>query len=327
MRALVTGATGCVGANVVAALLARGHEVRAMQRETSPLEALDGLAPEMVVGDVLARETLESAMDGCAWVFHVAAVSQYWRHGVDLIYRVNVEGTRTVLAAARTCGVRRVVFTSSAAVLGVPETPGARLDETATFNLPPERFPYGHSKVLAEGVVQEAVAAGLDVVIVNPVTVIGARDVGFVGGEILRLAREGKLLAAPPGGMGVVSARAVGEGHVLAAERGRTGERYLLNGENVTHRALMEIVAEVVGVHSPRLVIPRPLMQASAFLLDAWNCVGPGGALMDGNQARLSARPMYFDGSKAERELGLSRVSAREAVEEAWAWYRAMDLL
>jgi dihydroflavonol-4-reductase len=211
--------------------------------------------------------------------------------------------------------------------LGVPETLGARLDETATFNLPPQRFPYGHSKVLAEGVVQEAVADGMDVVIINPVTVIGARDVGFVGGEILRVAREGRLLAAPPGGMGVVSARAVGEGHVLAAERGRSGERYLLNGENVTHRALMEIVAEVVGARPPRLVIPRPLMQASAFLLDVWNRVWPGGSLMDGNQARLSARQMYFDGSKAEQELGFPRVSARESVEEAWAWYQTMGLL
>jgi dihydroflavonol-4-reductase len=327
MRALVTGATGCVGSNVVEALLARGHEVRAMQRSTSRLDALRGLAPEMVVGDVLARETLEAAMDGCDWVFHVAAISQYWRNDTALIYRVNVEGTRTVLAAAKACGVKRVVFTSSAAVLGVPETPGALLDETASFNLPPRRFPYGHSKVLAEQVVQEAVDDGLDAVIVNPVTVIGARDIGFVGGEILRVAKEGRMLVAPPGGMGVVSARTVGEGHVLAAERGDVGERYLLNGENLTHRALMGIVAQVVGTRPPRIVVPRALMRASAVALDALNRLWPGDTLIDGNQARLSARKMYFDGRKAERALGFPQVSARESVEEAWSWYRTAGLL
>jgi dihydroflavonol-4-reductase len=327
MRVLVTGATGCVGANVVEALLARGHEVRAMQRSTSRLIALDGLAPEMVVGDVLNLDSLRAAMDGCDWVVHAAAISQYWRNGADLITRVNVDGTRNVLQAAQETGVTRLVYTSSVAALGLPEEPGAYLDETSTFNLPPERFPYGHSKALAEAAVQEAVRAGLDAVIVNPVSVIGQRDVGFVGGEFLRAAKRGKALVAPPGGSGIVSARATGEGHVLAAERGRTGERYILNGENLRFRDLMRIVANVVGARPPWLVIPRPAMWLFAASVRWLNRLRDGPPLIDDVQARLSAHFIYFDGSKAERELGFPYVSAREAVEEAWTWYRKHDML
>lgn len=327
VRALVTGATGCVGANIVEALLQSGYTVRALKRATSRVDALDGLQPSFVVGDVTDYESLVEAATGCDWLFHAAAISQYWRNKPDLIYQVNVEGTRNVLRAAQACGVQRVVFTSSAAVLGVPTRPGQQLDETATFNLPPRRFPYGHSKVLAEIEVQKAVAEGLDVVIVNPVSVIGQRDVYFVGGEILRAARRGQNVVAPPGGMGLVSARAVGLGHVLAAKRGRPGERYLLNGENISHRALMGLVAEVVGVASPRFVLPRPLMGVFAVLVDGWNALRRTPPLLDGNQVRLSARELYFDVNKAARELDFLPTPARAAVQEAWDWYRAHGLL
>jgi len=327
MRALVTGATGCVGANVVEALLTRGYDVSAMRRATSRLDALAGLEPEFVTGDVMDAASLHAAMDGCDVVFHVAAVSQYWRSGPDAIYRVNVGGTRNVLQAAMAQGVARVVFTSSVAVLGVPTEHGQLLDETATFNLHPEHFHYGHSKVLAEAEVQRAVAQGLDVVIVNPASVIGKRDVNFVGGEIVRAVNRGMFVAAPPGGMGVVCATAVGKGHVLAAERGRTGERYILNGENLSHRALTALVAAVVGARPPLVTIPRALMKPATALVDLWNAVRRNPSLISGSQMRLSAYDMYFDGGKAERELGFVPGAAREAVVEAWDWYREHRLL
>ena len=327
MRALVTGATGCVGANIVEALLARGYTVRALRRATSKLDALAGLDPEYAIGDVMDEASLFAAMDGCELVFHAAAVSQYWRSGPEAIYAANVEGTRNVLRAARAQGVRRVVFTSSVAALGVPTRRGQVLDESATFNLRPAQFHYGHSKVLAEAEAQRAVAEGLDVVIVNPVPVIGQRDIHFVGGEILRTAKRGLLVATPPGGMGVVSAKATGEGHALAAERGRAGERYILNGENVSHRALMALAAEVAGARAPWITIPRGLMSPLAALVDLANRVRRATPLVDGSQLHLSMRDMYFDSSKAERELGFTGGSARESVLEAWAWYNEHGLL
>lgn len=326
-HALVTGATGCVGANIVEALLGRGYTVRALRRASSKLDALAGLDPDYATGDVMDEASLSAAMAGCELVFHAAAVSQYWRNKPEAIYAANVGGTRNVLRAALAQGVQRVVFTSSVAVLGVPTRRGQWLDESAVFNLRPAQFHYGHSKVLAEAEVQRAVAEGLDVVIVNPVSVIGQRDVHFVGGEILRTAKRGLLVAAPPGGMGIVAAKATGEGHVLAAERGRTGERYILNGENISHRALMTLAAEVTGAHAPWITIPRALMTPLAALVDLLNRVRRAAPLVDGSQLHLSARDMYFDGGKAERELGFVHGSARASVVEAWEWYREHGLL
>ena len=326
LKALVTGATGCVGANVVAALLARGYDVRAMRRATSSLDALDGLHPELAVGDILDPPSLVAASEGCALVFHVAAVSDYWRTPAGRVYRVNVEGTRNVLAAALAAGVERLVYTSSIGALGVP-SPGQFLDESSTFNLPSHRFPYGHSKHLAEQAVREATAHGLDAVIVNPTGVIGARDVHFIGGSIIREVRRGLSWFAPPGGLNWIDAETLGLGHVLAAERGHTGERYVLGGENVSHRAAMETVADVVGGRRPRLTLPRSLMSLFALLVDGFNALWPGTPLFSGEQARLSGAEIYCDCRKAEQELGLPRTPFRAAVERAYTWYQAHGYL
>jgi dihydroflavonol-4-reductase len=314
------GATGCVGANVVAALLARGYDVWAMRRATSSLDALDGLRPELVVGDILDPPSLVSACQDCALVFHVAAVSDYWRTSAQRIYRVNVEGTRNVLEAALEAGVERLVYTSSIGALGAPSQ-GHLLDESATFDLPPHRFRYGHSKHLAEQAVQGAVAHGLDAVIVNPTGVIGARDIHFIGGSLLREVQRGLSWFAPPGGLNWVDAEDVGLGHVLAAERGRTGERYILGGENISHRAAMETVAEAVGGRRPLITLPRPVMAIVAVLVDGFNALWPGTPLFSGEQARLSGAEIYCDCSKAQRELRFPYTSFRTAVERAYAWY------
>lgn len=326
----MTGATGCVGANVVEALLARGYTVRALRRASSRLTALNGLEPELVTGDIMDSDSLRSAMAGCELVFHAAAVSQYWRNSLSLLYESNVTGTCNVLEAARMCGVSRVVVTSSVAALGIPSKDHAILDESATFNWPPERFHYGHSKVLVEAEISRAVAAGLDVVCVNPATVIGRRDVYFVGGEILRTVRRGFTLVAPAGGMGVVAAEAVGLGHVLAAERGRVGERYILNGANIAHSDFLKMVASVVGGRAPRFTVPRAAMRvasalARAILGGSRQSVARFSAML--SQLELSGLDMYFDGGKAERELGVPRIGARAAVEDAWAWYQHEGLL
>ena len=326
LKALVTGATGCVGANVVAALLARGYDVRAMHRATSSLDALDGLDPELVIGDILDPPSLVAATEGCALVLHIAAVSDYWRTPAERVYRVNVEGTRNVLAAALAAGVERLVYTSSIGALGVPP-PGQFLDESSIFNLPSHRFPYGHSKHLAEQAVREVIARGLDAVIVNPTGVIGARDVHFIGGSIIREVRRGLSWFAPPGGLNWIDAETLGLGHVLAAERGHTGERYVLGGENVSHRAAMETVAGVVGGRRPLLTLPRSLMSPFALLVDGFNAFWPGTPLFSGEQARLSGAEIYCDCRKAEQELGLPRTPFRAAVERAYTWYQAHGYL
>lgn len=325
-RALVTGATGCVGANVVAALLARGYDVRAMHRTSSSLDALDGLDPELVVGDILDPASLIAASKGCSLVFHVAAISDYWRTPAERIYQVNVEGTHNVLAAALETGVERLVFTSSIGALGLPQA-GRLLDESSTFDLRPRSFPYGHSKHLAERAVQEAVAQGLDAVIVNPTGVIGARDIHFIGGSVLREVKRGLLWFAPPGGLNWVDAETLGLGHVLAAERGCTGERYILGGENVSHRAAIEIVAEVVEGRRPLLTLPRPLMSVVALLADGFNALWPGTPLFSGGQARMSSAEIYCDGRKAQQALGMVCMPLRVAVERAYAWYQARGYL
>ena len=327
VQVLVTGATGCVGANIVESLLNRGYAVRALRRSTSPLGALVGLEPELAYGDIMDTASLESAMAGCELVFHAAAVSQYWRNSVDLLYAVNVDGTRNVLEAAMAAGVSRVVLTSSVAALGIPTRDGALLDETAAFNWPPNRFHYGHSKLLAEAEAARAVTAGLDVVCVNPASVVGRRDINFVGGEILRTVRRGWFLVAPAGGMGIVSAEAVGLGHVLAAERGIAGERYILNGENVSHRDFLKLVALVVGARPPFFTIPRSGMRLAASLAHAVLGILGKGSPAPLSQFELSAYDMYFDGGKAERGLGVPRIGADAAVKDAWDWYRHEGLL
>jgi dihydroflavonol-4-reductase len=189
------------------------------------MAGLDGLAYETCVGDVLdSVDTLAAAMAGCTWVFHTAAISDYWHYrGRNRLYRTNVEGTRNVLAAALRAGVERFVLTSSIAALGVP-APGRTLTEADHFNLPPRRFPYGHDKHLAECELRRAVAAGLQAVAVNPSVVIGPGDVNRTESAMFVQAAQGRLRVAAPGGTNFVAVGDVVQGHIAAAERGRVGE-------------------------------------------------------------------------------------------------------
>ncbi|MBC8444984.1 MAG: NAD-dependent epimerase/dehydratase family protein [Chloroflexi bacterium] len=321
-QAFVTGATGCVGANVAAALLAQGYRVRAMRRSTSSLAALADLDVELVTGDIFDLPSLTAAMEGCELVFHCAAVSDYWRTPAPRIYQVNVEGTRRVLQAALWTSVRRLVYTSSIGALGVP-APGHLLDESSTFNLPPRRFPYGHSKHLAEQEVHDAVARGLDAIIVNPSLVMGARDVHFIGGSALREVKRGLSWFAPAGGANWIDAETVGMGQVLAAKRGFTGERYILGGENLAHKEALAFIADTVGGKRPWLTLPRALTGAGAVAVDALNALWPGMLPFGGDQARMSGIEMYCNCQKAFQGLGLPRTPFHAAVKRAYAWYQA----
>jgi dihydroflavonol-4-reductase len=320
VKALVTGGTGFVGSHVARALVDAGHTVRVLHRASSKLDALAGISFESAIGDILDSFTLEAACRGCDWVFHVAAVADYWRADRARMIEANVEGTRRVLAAARAAGVERVVFTSSASAIG-PRADGMPSDETDPFALPPEHFPYAHSKALAEAVADEAVASGQDVVIVNPVIVMGPGDLNLISGTfVLQVHQLSWLVPVTPGGAGFTDVRDVARWHLAAAERGRTGERYILGTANFAYAEWYALIAAVIGVPAPGLPVPAALLPPLAALIDRLRALGIA-VPVDGNQVRLGARRIFFNYDKAWRELGEPRIEMRQSIADTFNWY------
>jgi dihydroflavonol-4-reductase len=326
MQVLVTGATGFVGSNLAAALAARGDRVRVLRRTTSQLKALGDVPVEYAVGDILDPDSLLVAMQGRELVFHVAAMSQYWRSSKETVYQVNVEGTRNVMRAALAAGVQRVVHTSSVAALGYPPR-GSMADESQDFPSELRWWPYGHSKHLAELEVQNAVERGLPAVIVNPTIIIGPRDVNFISGSLIRASARGQLWVVPPGGSNLIHVDDVVAGHLAAAEKGRVGERYILGGENLSHWNAAVTIAAVTGGARPRLVLPRWTLSPLARIIDTFNALSPWPPLVAGEQILLGGETFYVDNSKAVREFGLPQTPLRQAAEDAYLWYREHGLL
>ncbi len=319
-KALVTGATGLVGSNVVERLNHVGWDVRILRRPTSKLHALENLTFEEAVGDILDPDSLLPAMKGVDVVFHVAGAADYWRIGRERLYKINVEGTRHVVEAALKARVDRFVYTSSLAAVGPAPDPEHPVDERQTFNWPPERFPYGHSKWLGEQEVRKGIQQGLDAVIVNPSIVIGPRDSHLTTGSLFKSMKRG-LPAVPRGGSGVVDARDVALGHVRAAERGHQGERYILNAENLSHMELARIIAETLGTSPPFLELPPWAIGPVAFLIDILRAIGvPLPAR--GDTIRLGVYWFYANNRKSISELGLSYRPVVGAVADAVTWLR-----
>jgi dihydroflavonol-4-reductase len=318
--ALVTGATGFVGANIVEALNRAGWRVRILHRKTSSMAALRGLRFEAAEGDVTDPASLLPALQGCDAVFHAAAVvMEFWQPDLDRLYRVNVEGTRNVVQAALAANVPRLVYTSSQGALGFADrrTP---LNEGAQFNIPPAAYPYGHSKHLAEQEVRAAVAQGLHAVIVNPSVVMGPRDVNLLNSRIILEVAKGRIPLLPPGGINVVDVHDVASGQLLALEKGRTGERYLLAGHNVSNRQLAREIAAVLGVRPPRGEIPLPLIPALARAVDGANRLAPRPLPLSGDVLRMGARFFYADNHKAVTELDLQVTPLRHTIQRAVEW-------
>jgi dihydroflavonol-4-reductase len=322
--ALVTGATGFIGAALCRALLAQGLRVRAFHRPTSPLDLLAGLPVEHAVGDILQPSTLTAACAGAGWVFHTATEAAYWRRPQDVL-RTAVEGTRHVVRAARQAGAQRLLLTSSLAALGTP-APGKLLDETHEFNLPPHRFPYGYAKQQAERAALDEAGSALEVVIVNPTVVLGAGDLHQISGSLITEAARGRAVVWMDGGWNVVHIDDVADGHLAAMRHGRPGERYLLGAENLTHRETLRLVTSIVGRPAPRLRLPGWSIPLLASLIDAVRLVAR--LPFDGNQLRLSRHFLYCDSSKARLELGwLPRRTFRQAAQETFDWYRARGVI
>jgi dihydroflavonol-4-reductase len=327
MRALVTGATGFVGAAVARALGAAGWQVRALARRGSNRSNLQHLAVEVVEGDLADVRLLELALDGCEGLFHVAADYRLGAPDPAQLYLTNVEGTRNVLAAARAVGVPRIVYTSSVATIGIPPN-GSPGDEDTPVALRDMIGHYKRSKYLAEEVARDAARTGMSVVIVNPSTPVGPGDIKPTPtGQLVLDAAAGRMPAYVDTGLNIVHVDDVAAGHLLAYARGRAGERYILGGQDMTLREILGQIAALVGRKPPSIRLPYGVILPVAYVAEAFARLSGRSGRVTLEGVRMSRKRMYFRSDKAVRELGYQWRPPLEALGDAVHWFRARGLL
>jgi len=320
----VTGATGFVGSAVARVLLNKGHKLRVLSRPGNDRRNLEGLeGTEIIEGDLLYPESYAAALHGCDALFHVAADYRIWVPDAASMNRVNIEGTKSLMEAARKAGIKRIVYTSSVATLGcLPD--GTPADEDTPVSLADMVGVYKRSKFLAEEAVREmAKRDGLPCVIVNPSTPVGPRDIKPTPtGRIIIEAVKGNMPAYVDTGLNVVHVDDVAIGHWLAYKCGKTGERYVLGGENLGLGEILGMIAEIAGRPAPRIKLPRvPLYPVAAAAELAARFTGREPLItIDG--LRMAKKKMFFSSAKAGRDLGYRPRPAREAISDAIAWFR-----
>ena len=322
MKVLLTGATGFVGANVARALIGAGHQVRALVRPGSDTKAVDGLDIERIPGDIRDRESVARAMPGVKAVVHCAALYSFWERDSRVFYETNVEGTRNVMEEAVRACVERVVYTSSTAVLGRPSSGVA--DESAEPGQGELTGHYRRSKYMAEKAVMRLAEEGLPVVVVNPSAPVGPWDVKPTRtGQIVLDFLRGRMFAYMDTGLNLVDVEDVAAGHLMALDKGKCGERYILGNRNMTLRQVLASLSVITGRPAPRIRLAQPLVFAMAYL-DQWI---EGGLLrhrpfipLEG--IREARRPVWVDCSKAVTELGLPQSPIEGALEKSVKWFR-----
>jgi dihydroflavonol-4-reductase len=327
MKALVTGATGFVGAAIARALLAAHWQVRVLARKGSERRNLLGLDVEVHEGDLTDPDSLHSAARGCTGVFHAAADYRLGAPDPSQLYRANVEGTRNLLAAASRAGVQRIVYTSSVATIGIPAdgTPG---DEATPNSLQNMIGHYKRSKYLAEEAAIEAARAGAPVVIVSPSTPVGPGDVKPTPtGQLVLDAAAGRMPAYVDTGLNIVHVDDVAAGHLLAYERGAAGERYILGGQDMSLREILGVISALAGRKPPRVRLPYGVVLPIAYLAEAYAKVSGRSGRITLEGVRMSRKRMFFSSAKAMRELGYTYRPPVEAFEDAIRWYRENGLL
>jgi dihydroflavonol-4-reductase len=328
LKAFVTGATGFLGSHVARVLAEQGAELRLLVRPTSDLRNLGGLNAERVVGDLRDPASIEKAVSGCDVVFHVAADYRLWVRDPAEMYRSNVEGTRALLEAARKQGVRRVVYTSSVATMGfmsgLRSKNGPVADEESPVSLAGMIGHYKRSKFMAEQVAVKAAKSGVDVVIVNPTTPIGERDIKPTPtGRIVVDFLKRKFPAYVETGLNLVDATECARGHVQALEKGRSGERYILGGENLSLKQILDRLAEITGLKSPTVKLPYFFALATGVVDE----MVTGRLLRREPRAtidavRMGRKMMFVSSVKAERELGWRTVPVDGALRRSVQWFR-----
>jgi dihydroflavonol-4-reductase len=329
MKSFVTGASGFIGANLVHELVARGHRVKALLRPESDLRGLAGAEYERVTGDILDRPVLDREIAGCDWCFHVAASYQLWMRDYAPMYAANVEGTRNVLEAAGRAGCPRIVYTSTVGCIGLPTAKNGAVIPTNEATPVAESQMSNHykrSKWRAEQVALELAQKGLPVVIVNPSAPVGPRDVKPTPtGQLVLDFLNRKLPAYLDTGLNWVHVRDVAIGHVLAAEKGRPGERYILGHAdgNWTMRQMLLTLEEITGLPAPKLKVPHWVALAAAQVDETISGMTgkPPKAPLAG--VRMAKYKMWFNPAKAIRELGLPQTPPKQALADAVEWFRA----
>ena len=324
MKCFLTGATGFLGSHVARQLLARGAELRLLVRPTSRLDNIADLPAERVVGDLRDLQSLKTGMSGCEFVFHVAADYRLWTRNGQELYDSNVEGTRNVLAAARDSGVRRVVYTSSVATMGFGNN-GRLTDEKTPVTLSNMIGDYKRSKFLAEQLAIEASRSGQNVVVVNPTTPIGERDIKPTptGRIVLDFLRR-KFPAYVDTGLNLVDVVDCAQGHLLAMEKAVSGERYILGGENLTLKQILDKLAAITGLPSPKLKLPYAVAYATGVvdtLVSGTIMRREPRVTLD--SVRMGRKKMFITSAKAERELGWNPGPVDGALRRAVEWFQA----
>lgn len=324
MKALVTGATGFIGAAVARAVLATGTDVRVLVRRESNLKNLEGLSVESVEGDLQDVASLRQALRGCQQLYHVAAHYALWDKNPKVFYHVNVDGTKHLLQAAGDVGIERIVYTSTIGAIGLPEGGGLGT-ETTPVTLSQMAGDYKRSKFLAEQEVLKLAKAGLPVVIVNPSAPVGERDVKPTPtGQIIVDFMLGRMLAYIDTGMNLVDVNDVAVGHIRAMERGRIGERYILGNRNLTLREICDILSPLTGVKAPTVKLPwravLPLAHLNKWIADYVTHTTPRIPL---EGVRMAKYRMHYDCSKALRELELPQTPIENSLENAVKWFRS----
>lgn len=326
-RVLITGASGFLGSAVLRRVLEYGYSARVLVRPKSSRANVAGMDCETIVGDVRDKAVMSEALRDVRYLFHVAADYRLWTRDPDEIIRNNRDGTRLVMQAARDTGVERVIYTSSVAALK-PRSDGSDADERDRATMQTAVGAYKKSKVAAERVVEDMIAAGLPAVIVSPSTPIGPRDIRPTPtGRIIVEAAKGRMPAYVETGLNLVHVNDVAEGHLLALTKGRVGENYILGGHNVMLRDLLAEIARLIGRKAPQVSFPRGPLYPIAIGAEAIARLTRKEPMLTVDALRMSKHKMFFSSAKAKQELGYTMQPWRLAVADAVNWFKVSGYL
>jgi dihydroflavonol-4-reductase len=323
MKTFITGATGFIGASIARELLKDGREVRVLVREGSDTSNLTGLDVEFWKGDLRDPDSLDRGLKGCDVLYHAAADYRLWTRSPQDMYRINVEGTTAILEAARKHSLSRVVYTSSVGTLGNPGdgTPGS---EDTPVTLADMVGDYKKSKFLAEREAEKFIAQGVPVVIVNPSTPVGPLDIKPTPtGKIIVDFLNRKMPAYLDTGLNIIAVEDCARGHILAEQKGAVGAKYILGNTNLTLCAIFEILEELTGLSAPKFKLPYTPILLAAYLNEGLSRITGREPLIPLAGVQMAAKFMYFDSSRAVRELGLPQTPVRSALQRAVEWFRA----